>query len=199
MTLDGTVFSYGSWRDLQLALLGAYQPYNAANVLEAVELLRNAGLDLPEAAVRSGFRTARWPARFEVLDPTLPLLYDGAHNPEGVSAAVEGIRRYFPEQKVILLTGVMRDKDYAALAAMLEPVVESAYPVTVENPRALPAAEYAVALQEAGIPATPCETPAQALRLARARARETGRPLVCLGSLYLYRALCAALETEPNQ
>ena len=52
MTLSGTVADYGDWRWVYLPLLGSYQPYNLANVLAAVPLMREAGLHLSDTAVR---------------------------------------------------------------------------------------------------------------------------------------------------
>ncbi|MBQ2253390.1 MAG: bifunctional folylpolyglutamate synthase/dihydrofolate synthase, partial [Clostridia bacterium] len=45
-TLSGTVFSYRDRRDLRLSLCGAYQPKNAAVVLDAVDRLRGEGLPI---------------------------------------------------------------------------------------------------------------------------------------------------------
>ena len=50
-----------------LRLLGPAQPRNAALVLEAVRVLREAGWSVPEAAVRRGLSKVRWPGRFEVV------------------------------------------------------------------------------------------------------------------------------------
>lgn len=194
MTLSGTVAGYGEWQDVRLPLLGTYQPYNLANVLAAVPLLRQVGLKLPDAAVREGIANARWPGRFEKMCESPLIISDGAHNPEGVDAAVDSIKTYFGEKKVLLLSGVMADKDYDGMVATLAPVAAEAFTLTPDNPRSLPAADFAEAFRRGGVPATSFDTVEAAVRAAVSRARETGRPLVSLGSLYMYCEVSAALE-----
>ena len=43
ISLKGSTFGYKKYNDLSLSLLGTYQPENAANVIEAVEILRGEG------------------------------------------------------------------------------------------------------------------------------------------------------------
>lgn len=200
MTLDGTVFDFGSYRDLHLSLAGAYQPQNAATVLSAMELLRDsAGMRIPEDAVRQGLATVRWQARFEVLrrDPTV--IFDGAHNPQGIAAAVRSIRTYFPDEKVLVLSGVMADKDFDAIIEGFRPVAERVYTVAPDNPRALPADEYAVACMAHGVRAEAFDSVPAALERAVSDAKASGMPLCCLGSLYLYKEIArAAAYAEPG-
>ena len=188
-TLDGTVFDHDRYTDLHLSLLGSYQPRNAAVVLRAMDILRAEGLDISDAAIRDGLSSASLPARFERLSAAPPIIFDGAHNAEGVAAAVESIRLYFGEQKVYLLTGVLRDKDYRAIAHSLSTVAARAFVITPDNPRALDAETYAALLDERGVPSRAFADIASAYRAAAAQAKEDGVPLICLGSLYVYASL----------
>ena len=194
MSLLGSVVDYGDWQEMHLPLLGTYQPYNLANVLAAVPLMRRAGLQVTEENVRTGVAAARWPGRFEKLSEQPLILSDGAHNPEGVDAAVESIRTYFKGKKVLILTGVMADKDYEGMVATLAPVTAEAFTLTPDNPRSLPAADFAAAFARAGIPAKSFDSVPAAVAAAVARAKESGTPLVSLGSLYMYCEVTAALE-----
>ena len=197
MTLEGTTFDFAGWQDLHLSLLGTYQPRNAATVLSAVSILQKEGLNIPEGAIRQGLAGAVWHARFELLRKSDPIiLYDGGHNPQGVRAAVEAIKTYFPDQKVNLLSGVMADKDCAGIVQTLAPAAAGAFTVKPENPRALNAEAYAALFQNCGVPATAFATVAEGLAAAVQVSRAENRPLVCLGSLYLYAELRRALETE---
>ena len=91
--ITGSTFSYGPWRDLRLTLAGSYQPGNAALALETVEMLRAQGWSVSDDAVRAGLAAVRWPGRFELLCQDPIFLLDGAHNPDGVRAAVESLSR----------------------------------------------------------------------------------------------------------
>lgn len=192
-TLNGTIFDYLHYTDLHLPLLGAYQPYNATLVLTAIGLLCKQGFAIDDEAVRKGLAAVRWPARFELLSRAPIIIYDGGHNPEGVRAAVESIKTYFPNQKVNLLGGVMADKNRDEMIEMMKPVAARAFAVTPNNPRALAAVDYAAQLASFGIPATSYKSVAEGVRAAVESSKKEGIPLICLGSLYLYEEVEAAI------
>lgn len=184
--LSGSTFDYNGYSSLKLPLLGLYQPLNAVNVLCAVEILKSKGFSVSEKAVREGLLAARWPARFEIISHDPLIIFDGAHNPEGIETAVTSIKRYFGDQKVCILTGVMRDKDYRYIASKFSEISDRAFTITPANPRALPAEEYAKVLEDVGITASSYESVADALSEAKKYANENDTALVCLGSLYMY-------------
>lgn len=193
-SLAGSVFSYAEWKHVVLRVPGVYQPENACRVLAAVMLLRKAGLSLPEAAVRAGLAAFRLPGRTEVLGMlgNNPVIYDGAHNPEGIAAARAAIEKY-AGGRVILLCGVMADKEYEKMAALLAPLCLYVYTVCPDNPRALPAPALASVFRRAGTQAEAAKTVAAGLRAAAQASRAENVPLFCLGSLYMYREVRAAL------
>ncbi len=195
MTLDGTEFDFGEEKGFCLSLLGAYQPRNACVVLSAVDLLRRRGIKIPADAVRRGLATAEWCGRFEKLMSDPIFLFDGAHNPQGVASAVESLGIYFDE-KVYLLSGVLRDKDYTAIARDLATVAERAFTLPPDSPRALDAVSYAETLNDVGVTAEAYPTLRAALTAALTAARRDRKPLVCLGSLYVYAELVRELEGD---
>ncbi len=185
--LEGTVFNYKGRETLELSLLGLYQPKNAATVLDAVDILIESGFDIPEEAVRKGLKATKWHARFEVIGDAPTVIFDGAHNPEGIETAVESIKYYFGDKKVCVLTGVMKDKDYRYIAGKLSEIADSAVVITPDNPRALNAEEYAKVLAEKGIAAKAYEGVSEALAAGKELAQVKDTALVCLGSLYMYK------------
>ena len=185
-TLSGTSFSYKSYDKVDLSLLGLYQPQNATNVIDAVEALRECGFDISNEALFSGLAAAEWPARFEIVCKDPLVIYDGAHNPQGIEIATESIKRYFGDKKVCVLTGVMKDKDYDYIASKLASVASDAFTVTPNNPRALGAEEYASVLKSNGVNAIAFDNVKDAVAEAKKEAREKNTALVCLGSLYMY-------------
>ena len=185
-TLDGTVFDYKSYKDMKIKLLGSYQPRNASIVLECVDLLREIGYEITDGAVREGLLLARWRARFEVISDEPRVIFDGAHNPEGIEAATESIKAFLAGERVYLLSGVLRDKDYMQIAKTVSEVVTRAYTITPLNPRALTAEEYSEALRGFGIEAITIGEIEPAVKRALRDAKADGATLVCLGSLYTY-------------
>ena len=195
-SLDGTVFDYKDCCGLEIKLLGSYQPRNAALVTEAVKILRQRGLGISDLALREGLASARWRARFEIIHTEPTVIFDGAHNPQGIDAAVESVKEYYGDKRIVIMTGVLRDKDYRYIAQRLSEIAVRAFTVTPDNPRALPAEEYAENLERFGVFATPCADISIALREGMVAALAENTALCCLGSLYTYSEVIDALEAE---
>ncbi|MBR3381886.1 MAG: folate family ECF transporter S component [Clostridia bacterium] len=193
-SIDGTEIGFSGFGRLRLSLIGAYQPENAANVLTAVEALRKEGLDIPDAAVRAGLSETSWPARFELIRKDPPVIFDGAHNPAGVSLAAESIKRIFPGTKAVLLVGVMADKDHAKYPGLLAPVCDKAFCVKPSNPRSLAADALADELRSGGVEAEGFDELSEGVAAAYSYAKEKGLPLVAMGTLYMYGQVIAALD-----
>ncbi len=184
-TLCGTDFDYKNRHGVHLSLLGLYQPRNAATVLDAIDILRSRGFEISEEAVLFGLSEAKWQARFEIISKDPLIIFDGAHNPEGIASAVLSIKHYFNE-KVHILSGVLRDKDYKFIAHELSSVADKVFTMTPDNPRALTAEEYCEEITKNGVKAIPYQNINEAFAAAKASASEDGAPLLCLGSLYTY-------------
>lgn len=194
MTLGGTSFDFNAYTDMRISLLGAYQPRNASIVLSAIDILRELGMDIPESAVRDGIAAARWSARFEIISRDPLVIFDGAHNAEGIAAAVDSIKQYFKDEKVYVLTGVLKDKDYRSIAKDISKVASRAFTMTPDNPRALSAEEYTEVLRECGVKSIAYDSIEAALNDAREQAVSDEKALVCLGSLYTYGSVIDFLE-----
>ncbi len=187
--LTGTSFAFGT-RSVKINLHGLYQTRNTATVLTACDMLRDAGAAIPEDAIAAGLDAARWKARFEILTESPLVIYDGAHNPQGISGAVENVRHYLTDKsadgKVLFLMGVMADKDYNKMIGMLAPLASSVYCVTPPNSRSLPAEGVAAEYERFGVTARAFDALTDGVNAACEAARAEKRPLVCLGSLYMY-------------
>ncbi len=197
--LDGTAFRFGE-REVTIRLPGLYQTRNAATVLTAIDLLRASGIAIPEDAVTDGLARARWKARFEILSRDPLVIYDGAHNPQGIAGAVENIRTILSplteDGRVTLLMGVMADKDHDKMIAMLAPLAVHVTTVTPANARSLDSAEAAREFAAHGTAAISFDCLEDGVRYAMAVAENEGRPLVCLGSLYMYADVKRAIRSE---
>lgn len=195
-SLDGTVFDFKHYQNLTLSLLGSYQPLNATNVLTAIDILRAKGIAISDGAIRRGLASTVWHARFEVICKDPLIIADGGHNPEGVDGAIESVKRYFPTDKVGLVTGVMADKDYQYMAKRMAEVASDVFCLTPDNPRALPAEDYARVFSSLGLNAVACDSVEDAVSSALTWARKTKRTVICLGSLYMYGEIVKALENQ---
>lgn len=181
-----------------LTLCGLYQTKNAANVICAVRILRSQGADISDEALRAGLESARWKARFETLSSDPLIIYDGAHNPQGICAAVENIGAYLSQLtedgKVALLMGVMADKAHGEMIKTLSPCVAHAFTVTPENARSLDSDGVRKEFESCGVPAEAFDNLSEGVAAAVGYAKDSGRPLICLGSLYMYADVKRAVK-----
>ena len=194
MTLDSTVFDFSKYNDIEISLLGSYQPINASNVLSGVDILNENGLEISVENVKTGLKKAKWRARFEKLSNEPLVIFDGAHNPEGVCASVESVKKYFAEEKVYALTGVMADKDYNYIAEKIGEIAERVYCITPDNPRALDAEKYSEIFASIGVQASHYKTVEEAVKRAIEDAKANQKALICLGSLYMYSEVASFVK-----
>lgn len=179
-SLEGQLFSWKG-RDYRLPLLGQHQLRNAGTALETLSALREKGWDIPESAVAEGLRRVTWPARFEVLDRNPLFILDGGHNPQCADALAANLREYLPGQKLCVLLGVLRDKDYRQMLRSVAPFASQVICVTPDSPRALPAAELAEEVRSLGLEASVCDRIRDGVR----QSLETLESVLAFGSLYL--------------
>lgn len=176
-------------------LLGDYQYRNAAMAITASRILVAQGLPLRECHIREGLAAVRWHGRFEKLGDRPLFYYDGGHNPQGVAAAVSSYRMHHPDTSATILMGVMADKDYAEEIKTLLPIAHRFVTVRPDNPRALSAQELAQRIASVGAVALPASTVEQGVAMA-VREAAGERPVLALGSLYMYAEVYAAYKKQ---
>ena len=198
-TLEGSVFDYKHRKNVKIPLLGTYQVQNAANVLEAIDILNLIGYTISEEDVEIGLLNSKWKARFEKICDMPSVFFDGSHNPQGVSETVRSIKEYFSNEKAIVVTGVLSDKDYMSMSEMIAEIACEVYTITPDNPRALSAKALADIYTDLSIPSLACESVDFAVDTAINRAGETGVPIFVLGSLYIYGEVKNAVFSAKNK
>ena len=197
LALEGSLISVSGIEDIPLPLLGVHQPKNASLAVMAAKLLSEDFPTVTEDSIRRGISSVRWPARFELLSREPIFIYDGAHNLEGITSAVAGVKAYF-SGKVICLTGVLADKEYEHMADEIATVAESVVTITPPNPRALTAEDYALVFKIRGVDAEAVDSIESGVKKALIKARKSSLPIVTLGSLYIYSEVRDALKNELN-
>ncbi|MCQ2507898.1 MAG: bifunctional folylpolyglutamate synthase/dihydrofolate synthase [Dorea sp.] len=118
LTLSQT-FSYREFKHMTIHLLGSFQPENAATALEIVRALRRQGIEISDDAVENGLASTRWPGRFEMVWEDPLIIIDGAHNKDAALRQKESIEKFLPDQKIIAVLGVFKDKEYQKMASIL--------------------------------------------------------------------------------
>lgn len=182
--ISGIKAIFDGTKKYSCSIVGEYQPYNIANVLTAVEILRNEGLNIPESAVEKGLAHTKIHGRFEVFSLNPPIIFDGSHNPDGIKQTADSIKKYF-DTKVALLIGVMADKDYELYPKMLGKYIDRVYTVKPDNPRALDSTTLLLSFH--GILGAAYDDLDKGINRAIDYAMENNIPLIALGSLYMYK------------
>lgn len=164
---------------------GRYQLWNGACALAAAEQLADRGLQIPVTALATGLANACWPGRMErfSLADNVELLLDGAHNPAGATALAESLRYDQPGRRIILMLGVMADKELEGLLPPLLPLASRIIAVAPDQERALSADQLAAQCALHGSTATPAGSVEQGLALATTLA-SPGDLIVVAGSLF---------------
>jgi dihydrofolate synthase/folylpolyglutamate synthase len=110
----------GEYRDIALPLFGRHQAENAAVAIAAVESFIGAGaVRLADEVVHDGLSSSASPGRLQPIaaDPTV--IVDAAHNPHGAESLVAALDEYFDFDEVVVVFGVLADKDVDGIVAVL--------------------------------------------------------------------------------
>jgi dihydrofolate synthase/folylpolyglutamate synthase len=112
------------WEGLRLGLAGSHQVLNASLALGAAEILMEEGFTLDEDRVREGLAGAQWPGRLELVGESPRVLLDGAHNPGATRALKKALQEEFPHQRLVLVLGIMADKEIPQMMSTLIPLAD---------------------------------------------------------------------------
>ena len=197
-TLDGQVFDCGDRKDLVLPLLGDHQLHNASVVLSVVDTLKQIGWNINEQNIRDGLRDVQWPGRFDIITRSPLFIIDGGHNPQCIEALVKNIEDYLKDRKVVAITGVLADKDYADMYVPVMPYIQKFVCITPPNPRKLEGMELAKYLRDKGADAVGSETIEDGVKMALEIASDDG-VILCFGSLYSIGSIRDAYIAICNQ
>lgn len=124
---------------LESELTGSYQLKNIAGVLQSVEVLRERGFQISEAAIRKGIAEVcsitGLKGRWQTLATQPAVVCDTGHNEDGIKAVMAQIRSVRFDQLHIVI-GVVNDKDLSKILPLF-PISAHYYFCQPTIPRAL--------------------------------------------------------------
>jgi dihydrofolate synthase/folylpolyglutamate synthase len=182
---------------LALPLPGEHQRMNAALAIATVRVLA-ATIPLTDQTIADGLSKVNWPGRLQlVTEPSgRKILLDGAHNLAGAQVLAAAIQQFFPGQKVSLIIGILADKNWSGMGALLAPLANHIRVVPVQSERTAKAGELAAICRHANPAAQVLEFDSLSAALA---ASATGSALVVAGSLYLVGEVLETLGIIPQK
>ncbi len=109
---------------LSINLRGPHQRVNATAAIGAMEILDDLGYRISNDAIVEGLKEVEWPGRLEMISSSPRVLLDGAHNPEGALSLRDSLKKDFQYHRLILLIGIMKDKDIDSILHSLSPLAD---------------------------------------------------------------------------
>jgi dihydrofolate synthase/folylpolyglutamate synthase len=181
--VDGATWSYQGLQQSfaalpPSALFGSIQYRNAATAIAALEAL-NLPQRLDQDVVRTALRAVSLDGRFQIFPADVEWILDVAHN----EPAAEVLARHLAERpcagRTIAVTGILRDKDVAAIGRALERQIDHWILCSLPGPRGSTAAQLAQRLRpHINKHSQETDSIAGGCKLARKLARPADRVLV---------------------
>ncbi|SDW67944.1 dihydrofolate synthase / folylpolyglutamate synthase [Marinococcus luteus] len=122
---SGTRFSFysllGDMEDLEVSMLGEHQVENAAAAVITTRYLKMYyALPAEDEHIRAGLKKAVWPGRLEKAPGEEHVLFDGAHNEEGMKSLKEALAKHYPNGHFHFIVGMKTDKLQAPVLDQLD-------------------------------------------------------------------------------
>jgi dihydrofolate synthase/folylpolyglutamate synthase len=170
---------------LEIGMIGRYQVDNACLAMAAMEVLQEAGVAVDGAAMRRGLAHTRWEGRLERVALRPDIFLDGAHNPASAAQLAAAVREMKPSyQRLVLVIGVLGDKDHAGILSQLVPLADLVIVTKPNYSRAMDVEALATGVRQQQGSVETTGTVAAAIALARHRAAPDDLVLIT-GSLYV--------------
>jgi dihydrofolate synthase/folylpolyglutamate synthase len=188
-----------SYNKVHIAMHGRYQVDNASLAIAATECVRSAGIVLSESALRRGLERVRWEGRLERVAQRPDIFLDGAHNPASAKMLAGAARQMKSAyRRLVLVIGILSDKDYRGILAELVPLAERVIVTMPQYSRAMDIQALAAEVQRLHSTVVTSETVVDAI----AKARETAGAddlILVTGSLYVVGEARAVLVRETGR
>ncbi|HYM88859.1 MAG TPA: folylpolyglutamate synthase/dihydrofolate synthase family protein [Nitrospiraceae bacterium] len=178
---------------LSCALEGRHQLDNAACALALLGAAAPQGIAVTAEAVSAALRGVNWAGRLEVVDRRPTILLDGAHNPAAATALADYLTRSdrsHPSRPVVLVLGMMRDKDHRGFFEPLSGLVDEVVLTQADLPRSATAQELRASLE--GLLPHPHVVPSFSDAMALARQLAVPDGLVCVAGSLMLAGECKA-------
>lgn len=172
------------YKDIMLPLLGDHQLLNAAVTISAAVKLNELGFALNEDSIRKGISKVEWPGRLSIIYKKPFIVIDGAHNEDGIYVLAKAVKKYFKDENIVILMGMLKDKNHKDSISILAPMAKQIIATEPNSDRALSAEELAEEAREFCREVYAISNISEALKKAIDIAGNHSIILVC-GSLYL--------------
>jgi dihydrofolate synthase/folylpolyglutamate synthase len=136
---DGNIFDFQfenlKLSDLHLAAQGAYQQENCALALACLaKIFRRDGFKFSEDKIREVLSQTMIPCRMEIFKLNgKTVIFDGAHNPQKMSALIRSLKKIYPDKKPDFLIACKKEKAYKEMLSEIIPLADKIYLTSFSN------------------------------------------------------------------
>lgn len=193
-------YSFGVWcfKQLNLSLIGGFQADNAALAISAcLQHGLNNGCKLSEESIKVGLNTTRWDGRMEVISKNPTVILDAAHNTSAVMKMTNSIQEMFSYAKVIIVLGLMKDKESNEIIRILSEFGNQFILVKPNQKRSESPNELKKRLIKHKVPCEVIKSIPDAIRKVKQIAKTDD--IVCItGSIFTVSEAKQSIENETN-
>lgn len=191
--LEGADFQYNGM-EYHVSLPGKHQIKNAITAIETIKALQaHHGFCISKSEILRGLGGANLQGRHEVLNRWPLIIFDGAHNLQGIMALADTIESHLKNRPVITVMGMLKDKQYEQSISVMAKFCRFFIAVSPDNPRALDAEDTAGVAKRFCKEVMVCADMNEAIQQAVLFCPPDGAVVVC-GSLYMARDIKAAVR-----
>jgi dihydrofolate synthase/folylpolyglutamate synthase len=191
MAINGSIFP-----QLKLSLVGEHQIQNAALAVAAATVLNSKFLPIKIEDIYHGLVDVQWPGRLQTISYNPKIVVDVGHNPDGISQIKKSIRTIFNYNRLIVLFGVCKDKNYLAMIKTLAPLADLFITAKADTSRALSPTTIANIALKYSDHVYKCKTAIEGLNYALQYA-EKDDLILCIGSHYIVSEIMAFYNKKP--
>jgi dihydrofolate synthase / folylpolyglutamate synthase len=172
--------------DWTMPLKGAYQKYNAA--LAALAVSKTLDLDdfnKIEQGIKNVIKNTGFQGRYEYYNQQPDIIFDSAHNPDGISNFISEFKRDSHQyNRKYLIFAALSDKNIREMLSILKEFFDEIWLTEVKIERSFKISQLLQIAEEQGINANPLHDPISFINDFR---KNAGRDdcLVVTGSIYL--------------
>lgn len=171
-------------QEYDLALLGTHQISNSTVAIYAAKELIKLGVNISKKNIIEGLKKVKWPARLEIMNGSPMVVIDGAHNIDGIKKLDESIKKYFHYKKMVLILGILADKQVKDMVDVIAPNAYKVICVTPNSERAELATELKKEIDRLEIDCEAIKTYEEAYKKALSYCEDEDLLLIS-GSLYM--------------
>ena len=141
---ENNIFDYKEYKDINIKLIGIHQIYNACEVIEIIDVLKNKKYKITDDNIKHGFLDVNWSARYQVISEKPYIVLDGAHNELCIDAILPQIKEDIKNRgikRIEFLVAFLKDKDVVNIIKKINTLSSNKYDfsyliTTIHNDRA---------------------------------------------------------------